>query len=171
MRFILWVLCAASGYHRYLIETIAKYMQSFLDAVSLSAIACDYLNSSLTAISRILPMRSFQSRMHRIFTQFDLLHQVTRESNPRDWSSLVRVSRLFFSATAPLVWYEVEGVHNLVALFPGVEIKLTHRGSKWPKSIVRAFFRVVVMALTLNDRRFVTWIPEILPASRCTRPS
>lgn len=32
------------------------------------------------------------------------------------------VSHRFFNAAAPIIWEEVEGVHNLLALFPGTEV-------------------------------------------------
>ncbi|KAG8716725.1 hypothetical protein FRC08_008924 [Ceratobasidium sp. 394] len=63
--------------------------------------------------------------MHGLFAQADILHHITLESDPKDWPGLARVSRSFFSFAAPLIWRDVEGVHNLLALLPGVEITLS----------------------------------------------
>ncbi|KAG8716726.1 hypothetical protein FRC08_008925 [Ceratobasidium sp. 394] len=76
--------------------------------------------------------------MHTLFSQADLLHQVTLESDSEDWPSLARVSRSFFSVTAPLIWRDVEGVHNILALIPGIEIQLS---STSPKKVERMEIR------------------------------
>ncbi|KAG8730019.1 hypothetical protein FRC10_003204 [Ceratobasidium sp. 414] len=71
--------------------------------------------------------------MHSLFTNVDLLHHVTLESDPKDWPSLARISRSFFSFAAPFIWRKVEGVHNILALSPRVEIQLSGTSPKWVK--------------------------------------
>ncbi|KAG8687136.1 hypothetical protein FRC08_012146 [Ceratobasidium sp. 394] len=60
--------------------------------------------------------------MHPIFEIHDLVGRLARELNPIDRVNLLRVSRQFFAAAAPLVWWKVEGVHHLLALLPGANI-------------------------------------------------
>ncbi|KAG8709300.1 hypothetical protein FRC08_018420 [Ceratobasidium sp. 394] len=74
-----------------------------------------------------------QTTMHPIFTSSSsrkLLTRVARGLGPEDWANLLRISRPFFAAVAPLVWQKVEGVHNLLALLPGADIRFSRRHPK-----------------------------------------
>ncbi|KAG9093658.1 hypothetical protein FS749_013994 [Ceratobasidium sp. UAMH 11750] len=68
--------------------------------------------------------------MHPIFIHFDLLHYIVQDLSPKDWLNLLRVSQLFLTTAAPLVWRKVEGVHNLLALLPHADIRLSVKHPK-----------------------------------------
>lgn len=50
----------------------------------------------------------------------EILGIVCKLSEDSDQARLLRVSQLFFDIAAPVVWESVTGVHNLLALLPGV---------------------------------------------------
>ncbi|KAG8741633.1 hypothetical protein FRC12_015606 [Ceratobasidium sp. 428] len=76
--------------------------------------------------------------MHRLLTQVDVLHQLAFESNPKDWPSIIRLSRAFFQSTVPLIWRRVDGVQNLLTLIPAINVKLSQTH---PKRVDRMGFR------------------------------
>ncbi|KAG9125897.1 hypothetical protein FRC07_005719 [Ceratobasidium sp. 392] len=67
---------------------------------------------------------TYKSTVHKLFKVPELLVIISKHSEIKHLPRLLRVSRTFFRAAVPLIWEEVTGVHNLLELLPGVEIKV-----------------------------------------------
>lgn len=57
----------------------------------------------------------------RLIETPELLRAICELSESADQACLLCVSQLFFDIAAPVVWQNVAGVHNLLALLPGVK--------------------------------------------------
>ncbi|CAE6493492.1 unnamed protein product [Rhizoctonia solani] len=58
----------------------------------------------------------------------ELLRFIHRHATPGTRTSLLQVSRSFFSTGAPIMWESVEGVHNLLRLIPNTAIVASAMG-------------------------------------------
>jgi hypothetical protein len=61
------------------------------------------------------------SALTQTLMNLELLRTVCSFSESSDHPELLRVSRSFFNAAAPLVWENIEGVEKLLLVIPGVK--------------------------------------------------
>lgn len=55
---------------------------------------------------------------HKVARVPELLSIICKHLGRSQCASVVSVSRRFFNAAMPIIWREVEGVHNLLVLLP-----------------------------------------------------
>ncbi|KAG9073992.1 hypothetical protein FS749_014501, partial [Ceratobasidium sp. UAMH 11750] len=113
------------------------------------------------------------SAAHRVFKVPELLRSICKYSCGHDLPDIAYVSRSFFRVAAPLIWEEVAGVHHLLVLIPGVEVKeersapALHTPSQLSLSMTVPSYSTEVADFTRFDQyaHFVKRL-DILPSHR-----
>ncbi|KAG8713294.1 hypothetical protein FRC09_018886 [Ceratobasidium sp. 395] len=64
------------------------------------------------------------SKTHKLFEVPELLGTIYGYTDRRRWPRLLRISRAFFLAGAPLIWEEVVGIQRILRLLPSVSFRI-----------------------------------------------